>query len=67
MNRIMYKYVLSKFDDLTSSRGTPNELIVNEKSMIGRNLVSFDYVGLLEILRAKVKRGLINLPSAPIR
>ena len=63
----MYKHVLSKFNDLTSLRGTLNDLIVYEKSMIEHNLVSFYYVGLLEILRAKVKRGLINLPSAPIR
>ena len=63
----MYTHVFSKFNDLTSLRGTLNDLIVNEKSMIEYNLVSFYYVGLLEILRAKVKRGLINLPSAPIR
>ena len=33
-----------------------NDLIVYEESMIEHDLVSFYYVGLLEILRAKVKR-----------
>ena len=63
----MHAHVLSKFNDRTSLRGTQNDLIVYEKSMIEHNLVSFYYVGLLEILRAKFKRGLINLPSSPVR
>ena len=44
-----------------------NDLIVYEESIIEHDLVSFYYVGLLEILRAKVRRGLINLLNAPIR
>ena len=41
LNENMHNHVLSKFDDLTSLRGTQKDLIVYEKSMTEHNLVVF--------------------------